>query len=95
MNKKYYFVEIASFKHFIWYNVELLDFSKLQDYFINSIMDYERTKMYNIWSKIKFNGEKEVQYLMISELKTHYGRQNGSIYIVYAETEEKALEKVL
>jgi len=90
-NNQWYFVELTNISSGLYYNVDLLTFEKLRQYFKSCIMDYQRTQAYDIFNRLEFNEENDTQFLMNMEIENKIGR----VYIVYARSEEEALGKAI
>ena len=90
MEKKWYYVELAYVKNGLYYEVELLTFEKMQEYFID-LAEINPKMM----GKINFN-EPEVQriYCKVFQKPEAYN-VIGNIYLAYAVSEEETLGKVI
>ena len=96
-NNQWYFVELTNISSGLYYNVDLLTFEKLRQYFKSCIMDYQRTQAYDIFNKLEFNEENDTQFLMNMEMEmgSEIEYKVGSVYIVYARSKEEALGKAI
>ena len=97
MEKNYYwyFVELTNISKGLYYNVDLLTFEKLRQYFKSCIMDYQRTQAYDIFNRLEFNEKNDTQFLMNMEMGNEVEYKIGRVYIVYARSEEEALGKAI